>query len=197
MVPSHEPTLDEYPEMHPARELYHIIPISFTPKWKLELTNTSGAVLYRVTRRPTAPPCFQIQPGGSDDSSASLPVRVKAINGNARFTLYKEEERRYIIRRAVSTPQLLLQDASRQVLARFIPMTPEITILRTPIGTVARIRAKAHPSPIGMVIECKITQPQKWLLPVLLYAIIRFEEGEPIPLPETEPTEESTEVDTP
>ena len=197
MVPSNEPTQDESPELQTPREHYHIIPLSFTPKWKLEITNTSGAVLYRVTRRPTAPPRFQIQPVGRDNASVSLTVRVKAINQNARFTLYMDKERRYTIRRAVSTAQFLLQDASRQILARFILLTPEITILRTPTGTVAQIRAKAHPSPIGMTIECKITRPQKWLLPVLLYAIFRFEEGESTPLPETESPEESTEVDTP
>ena len=192
MVPSNEPTLDESLELLPPRELYHIIPLSITPKWKLELTNASGNVLYTVTRRPTALPRFQIQPVGSDASSVSLTVRVKTINGNTRFILYRDKARRYTIRRAVSTPQLLLQDSSRKILARFIPITEEIAILRNPSETLARIRAKAHPSHIGMTLECKITAPQKWLLPVLLYAIFRFEEGESTPLPEIKPTEEST-----
>jgi len=197
MVPSPEPTLTDSPELPPSGELYYIIPLSFTPKWKLELTNATGDVIYRVSRRPTAPPLYLIQPVSGDEPLASLTIRVKVSNRDVRFILYKGEERLYIMRLNITKQQFLVQNSSREILARFIPITPEITLLRTIIGNVARIRAKVHPSPIGVTMECKITQPQKWLLPVLLYAIARIEEVISAPPHEKEPTAESAEIDAP
>jgi hypothetical protein len=130
----------------------------------------------------------------------SLTIRAKDIDGNMRFILYKNQNRLYSIRPAATTRNFLLQDSSRRILARFIPITPNTIVLRSEAGTQALIRAKEHPSVIGWAIESEISNAQKWLLAVLLYAIVHIEASESEPPPkqhEMEPETDSPEVDSP
>ncbi|MFX0167922.1 MAG: hypothetical protein ACFE89_01085 [Candidatus Hodarchaeota archaeon] len=184
----------------PLSELYRILPRLDTHKWKLDLTNADGDILYQVSRHPTAPPRYQIHAMQSPEPNA-LTIRVKSFDGIQRFTLYSAEKQHFSLRSSVSSNQLLLQDPQRRILARFIPITPEITLMRSTTSRVARIRFKDHPSPFGIAIECKINQPEKWLLAILLYVVERIEAlttRSPPPEPhKTENELESSKVDVP
>ena len=199
MVPSPTPAFTESPEAGSLRELYHFIARMLPVGWKLRVTNANGDILYRVARRPTNPPQYRIHPVNNHENM-QLIIRMKAVHGNAKFTLYKGENLIYSIRPAAAKRQFLLQDADRRILAKFTPITPETILLRSDVGTLARLFVKAHPSPLGWTIECKISEPQTWLLAVLLYVAVRIEDfdAEMLQEPPKQKSEtESTEVDTP
>jgi hypothetical protein len=199
MDPSHPPELKQSPKAKPLSELYQFIPRMAPSGWKLRLTSTNDDVLYHVSRRPTTPPRYRIHPVKNHETKP-LTIRVKVVNGNVRFTLYEDQTQIFSIRPAATTRQFLLQDAQRRILAKFVPITPNTILMRSDTGTVARIRAKEQPSPMGWKVECKISDPQTWLLGVLLYVVIRIEDFNSASRPESSDQEFESEpapVDSP
>ena len=199
MVPSPPPVLTESPKEESTRESYHFIPRTLPVGWKLRVTNANGDLLYHVSRRSTTPPLYRIH-AMINHENIGLTIRVKEVNGSVKFILYEGQNQIYSIRSAAATRHFLLQDAHRRILAKFTPITPDTILLRSDAGTLARIFAKEHPSPVGWIIDCKISEPQTWLLAVLLYVVVRVEDFDtkfPHELPEQKPETESTEVDTP
>ncbi|MFX1299370.1 MAG: hypothetical protein ACFFAL_03495 [Promethearchaeota archaeon] len=171
-------------------EQYVLRPKPHPSGWKLLIQKTSGHTLLQITRRSTIPPRylakafppFEIQP---------FVIKVLTIGEVQRYSIIANGHDILSIRQATSPQVALLQDAQRQTIARFTPISPEIILLRTDTTSVGRIRFKDTPSAFGFIAFCNTGVELRWLHGVILYVITKLEEKIAKPFIETPELEES------
>jgi len=158
--------------------------------WKLLLQKTSGHTLLQITRRSTTPPRylaktfppFEIKP---------FVIKALTVGEVQRYSLIANGHDALSIRQAASPQVVLLQDAQRQTIARFTPISPEIILLRTDTTSVGRIRSKDTPGAFGFITFCSTVAELRWLHGVILYVITKLEEKLAKPFIETSELEKS------
>jgi len=180
-------------------EQYVLRPKFHPGGWKLLIQKTSGQTLLQITRRSTTPPRYLAK---SIPPFEIKPFFIKAITVGEvqRYSLIANGHEVLSIRQAASPQVVLLRDAQRQVVARFMPISPKIILLRTDATSVGRIRFKDTPGAFGFIAFCNTVAELRWLQGVLLYVIAQLEEKittPPIKRPELEESNAEPEAEAP
>ena len=98
------------------------------------------------------------------------------VGSETRYTLFDEGLEHLSLLQVSSSPEFLLRDANRRVVARFRPLGPGLVVLRTPSTVVARLRLTEYGAPAGLRVDCDAEGGLEWLLAVLLYAVVLTEQ---------------------
>lgn len=153
---------------------YILTPLLHPNGWKLEVRDKEETLFHKVTRKLTEPISYTLH---SYKPIKAPPMKIKStsINGVPRFSLYKGHLEQLSILLTLPSSTILVRESSRKVIARFIPLTPEIVHLCTPTTSVGRLRFKDKPAPLHYQIECHLDSDSTWLLASILYTITRME----------------------
>lgn len=175
---------------------YVIRPLLHPNDWKLEITDDVNQSLFEVTRRLTSPIRYRVQAIKSSQSE-QLVIKTSHIGDIIRYSLLKKGQELLSLRYVTSSTITTLRDQNRNAIARFTPLTPEITLLRAASSSVARLRYKESPTTLGFTVECEVTPEQQWLLGVLLYVIAYIATRVSVTHPAPEALEETKEAEDP
>jgi hypothetical protein len=167
---------------------YFLTPSLHPHRWKLTIQEEGGPPLFRIIRHPTVPPFFKLRSLKSQKDKV-LKIKSTTIEDVTRYSLVEKKQEQLSIRSTSTSPVVFLRNQQRKTIGHFLPISPEIILLRTPNATVARLRLKEKPPPLRFQIECEIRDRQQWLFAVLLYTIFRIEVAESVPLPQEKPPE--------
>lgn len=168
---------------------YFLTPSLHPHGWKLKVQEEGDPPLFRVIRHPTDPTFYKLH---SLKSPKDVVLKIKStmIEDVTRYSLVERNQEQLSIRSTSTSPVVLLRNQQRKTIGRFLPISPEIILLRTPNATIARLRFKEKPSPLKFQIECEIGDAQQWLFAIILYSIFRIETAESVPLSQEKPPEE-------
>lgn len=168
---------------------YHLKPKFHPHGWKLEIKEGKGPIVLEVDRLPTTVPHYKLH---SHKSPKMIPLKIKSttIEDVIRYTLFEGNQEQMSIQWAFNSSVVLLRNQQRKTIARFLPITTEIVLLRTPTGSVARLRFKEKPAPVHYQIECEAQIGLQWLYAIVLYSIARIERIEIPPLPKDKVNQE-------
>ena len=176
MAPNEKPQ-KEPPQSTPKSltKRYVLKPQLHPNKWKLQLKDSSGQIIYEILRRLTIPIQYRVKTNQLQESNP-LTIKTVTIGDIQRYTFFEGNQAKLSIRQSASSKLVLLQDAKRKIIAHFISITPEITLLRAQTNVIAHLRFKENPTPVGFVVDCHVQPELKWLHAILLYVIAKFEE---------------------
>lgn len=192
MAPSEEPQKELHQSTPTLPTKRYVLQPQLHPnKWKLQLKDSSGQILYEVLRRLTIPIRYRVQVNQLHKSS-QLTIKTLNLGDVQRYTFFEGNQAKLSLRQSVSSKIVLLQDAKRKIIAHFISITPEFTLLKAQTNVIARLRFKEDPTPAGFVVDCQVYPELKWLHAILLYVIAKIEEPMPSTLPK-EPLEVESE----
>jgi hypothetical protein len=175
MSPSNNHLKTPKPSPDLQRTCHYILKSCLHPHgWKLEVKEHNGSMLFEVIRLPTAPPYYKLH---SHKVHNVIPMKIKSttIEDVLHYTLFEGNQEQLSIRSILKTPVVHLRNQQRKTIARFLPFTPKITLLRAPTGSVARLRFKEITSPLHFQIECDAEPGLQWLYAIILYSIARLE----------------------
>ncbi len=201
MAPYEEPP-KESPQSTPTSptKRYVLQPHLHPNKWKLQLKDSSGQIIYKILRRLTIPIRYRVQTNQLQETNP-LTIKTVTIGDIQRYIFFEGNQAKLSLRQSASSELVLLQDAKRKIIAHFISITPEITLLRAQTNVIARLRFKENPTPAGFVVDCQVQPELKWLHAILLYVIAKIEEPKPSTLPEepfeVEPENNASEAASP
>jgi hypothetical protein len=173
------------------RTQHYVLQPSLHPHgWKLEVKEGTGPLLYTIFRRPTTPPTFKVH-SSKPSKAESLRIKSKLMEDVVHYTLLEGTQEQLSIRTISNSPLVSVRDQQRKTIARFSPISPEIVLLRTHTGSVARLRIKERAAPLKVQIECEAKPGVEWLYAIILYIIARIESPKPIPQQEEDQVEEA------
>ncbi|MFW9935480.1 MAG: hypothetical protein ACFFDU_08290 [Candidatus Thorarchaeota archaeon] len=184
MSHSKEP-VKSHPDLQDSSRPHHyfLTPSLHPHGWKLTIQEEGGPPLFRIIRYPTVPPFFKLRSLKSPKDEA-LKIKSTTIEDVTRYSLVEKNQEQLSIRSTSTSPVVFLRNQQRKTIGHFLPISPEIILLRTPNATVAHLRLKEKPPPLRFQIECEIRDKQPWLFAVLLYSIFRIEVAESVQLPQ-------------
>ncbi|MFX1576412.1 MAG: hypothetical protein ACFFCF_04490 [Promethearchaeota archaeon] len=185
-----EKSVKSHPDLQGSSrtQRYFLTPSLHPHGWKLTIQEEGGPSLYQIIRHPTVPPFFKLRSLKSQKDEV-LKIKSTRIEDITRYSLVEKNQEQLSIRSTSTSPVVFLRNQQRKTIGHFLPISPEIILLRTPNATVARLRLKEKPPPLRLQIECEIRDKQQWLFAVLLYSIFRIEVAESVPLPQEKPPE--------
>jgi hypothetical protein len=172
---------------------YFLTPSLHPHGWKLTIQEEGAPPLFRVIRHPTVPTFYKLHSLKSQ-KDVVLKIKSTTIEDVTRYSLVEKNQEQLSIRSTSTSPVVFLRNQQRKTIGHFLPISPEIILLRTPNATVARVRLKEKPPPLRYQIECEIRDKQKWLFAVLLYSIFRIEVAESVPSPQEKPPEKMNDT---
>ncbi len=147
--------------------------------WKLQIGEGDGTPLFTVLKHPTTPPQFKLLPENKQKVSP-LRIRTTAVRDVLRYTLFEDRQELLSILHALNSPVVSVRNQQRETIARFSTLSPEIVLLRAIRGSVAYLRFKEKPEPLGFQIECEAQPSNQWLYAIILYVVARIESYESI-----------------
>jgi len=162
------------------RTQHYILKPTLHPNgWKLEVRAGNGTLLFTVLKHPTTPHQFKLLPA-NEQKVSPLRIRTTAVRDVLRYTLREDRQELLSILQALNSPLVSVRNQQRETIARFSPLSPEIVLLRAISGSVAHLRFKEKPEPLGFQIECEAQPSDQWLYAIILYAVTRIESYEPL-----------------
>lgn len=183
------------PSQTSPRTHYYILKPSLHPhRWKIEVRDGSGTLLYGVTRHPTTPLHYKLR-SKKKPKSAPLKIKTAYIGQVLRYTLTDGNDELLSIHSVLDSPSVRLQNAQRQTIARFSTISQELVIIRTPTASVARLKFKEKPSPLNFQVSCTAEAGLQWLYAIILYTVARIEAVDATPLPEEDELTEEEEAE--